>query len=176
MISKFLVVTAAHCVEGPDDIERKKPEDSTFYIGKNNIESLISEGHYVTSTAKHLLLHPLWKRSKKKFDNDVAVAVLLREVTFNQLVKPICLWRNSQSFEDMIGRKGIVAGWGKTELSSISKAHAIYAEIPVVSHSTCLFSDASFRSILSENSFCAGVDKSDIGSCSGDSGKSMIIK
>jgi hypothetical protein len=49
LISKKLVVTAAHCIlEKRANNIPKSAQDSTFYIGKTNINSLLGETNYVS--------------------------------------------------------------------------------------------------------------------------------
>lgn len=175
LISRKLVITAAHCIQEPGESETRKPELSTFYLGKNNIESLFGEAHYVASIAVQFLMHPLWNKGDKLFEHDIATVVLIREIEFNQFVLPICIHKSSNSYTDVIGKTGLVAGWGKTEFGDISVPSAIYTKIPVVSHEECLKSDRRFFDILSEHSFCAGIKNSDTGPCSGDSGKLHLV-
>lgn len=165
LVSQKIVITAAHCIHNKDDAEVRKPEASTFYFGKNNLDSLIGEKGYILSTALYLYVHPEWDTGETLFSNDIAIAVLQRSIMFSYFVKPICIWRNTQSYKDMIGKEGTIAGWGKTDFHSISTSTAIFVKLPVVSNEDCLRSDVRFFSILSEKSFCAGIRNSDKGPC-----------
>lgn len=176
LISKRLVITAAHCVEEPSEGgESRRPELSTFYLGKNNLESLIGEKDYISSTAKELIVHPHWKRSEKEYDNDIAIAVLVQMIEFNKYVKPICIWRKTNSYEDIINKQGVVAGWGKIDSDSISSKTAMFVKLPAVSNEKCLKSDREFQRILGENAFCGGELKINRGPCSGDSGAMKVF-
>lgn len=171
LISQKLVVTAAHCIQNKDDAEIRRPEASTFYFGKNNLDALIGEKGYVLSTALYLYVHPNWDSGEVLFSNDIAIAVLQRAVVFSFYVKPICIWRKTQSYEDMVQKDGAVAGWGKTDFESISTSTAMLVKLPVVTNEECLRSDGRFFKILSDKSFCAGYQNMNKGPCSGDSGE-----
>lgn len=174
LISPKLVTTAAHCVEDTEeDSIVRVPEHSIFYIGKNNLETLTGEMKYITSPAKSLHVHPDWKKGTKRYtyDNDIAIAVMAKKIEFNSFIKPICIWRETFSYEDIIDKEGTVVGWGKTDNDQdISSSAAMYAKIPVVSNEKCLRSNSEFAKILGDNAFCAGVRYSNAGPCLGDSG------
>lgn len=110
MISTKLIVTAAHCVRSKKESYTRKAEEATFYIGKHNLESLNGEQNYIVSGVTQLIVHPNWDPNDDKYDADIAVAVLLRKVPFSKFVKPICLWTATNSYQDLVGKKGIVAG------------------------------------------------------------------
>lgn len=78
-----------------------------------------------------------------------------KPVTFSEKIRPICLWKFSDSLDDLINTRGTVAGWGMDETNAtvqISK----FAQIPVVSQFDCLKADQAFREITSDKTFCAG--------------------
>lgn len=167
-------MTAAHCVQDKNEMYERKPEESTFYIGKHNLEALGGESGFVYSGVAQLIVHPSWNHTDDRYDADIAIAVLVRTVTFNRFVKPICLWQETTDFQDLIGKKGVVAGWGKTELAVLSTVTPKWIEIPVVSDSECLRSKMVFSQLTSNRTFCGGDLTGHRGPCSGDSGKFII--
>lgn len=175
LISQRLVITAAHCVQNKNDAEVRKPELSTFYVGKNNLDALVGENGYVVSNALYLYVHPNWNSGEVLFTNDIAIAVLQNTIQFTIFVKPICIWRKTRTYRDVIGRNGLVAGWGKSEFESISSSSPIFVELPIVSNEDCLRSDIRLSKIVSKQSFCAGIKDSKKGPCNGDSGKSIEV-
>lgn len=175
LISQRLVITAAHCVHNKNDAEVRKPELSTFYIGKNNLDALVGENGYVVSNALYLYVHPNWNSGEVLFTNDIAIAVLQNTIQFTIFVKPICIWRKTRTYRDVIGRSGLVAGWGKSEFESISSSSPMYVELPIVSNEDCLRSDMRLSKIVSRQSFCAGIKDSNKGPCNGDSGKTIAV-
>lgn len=174
LISTKVVVTAAHCVQEKSSSMRRLAKYSTFFIGKHNLDSLF-EKDYQTSVASELLTHPEWNPNNGRYLGDIAIAVLANTISFNKYVQPICIWRGSQSSDDIDGKEGIVAGWGKTELNAVSTSKPLYTKIPALTSFKCIQSDNAFNAIVSEKSFCAGLKGSNTGPCNGDSGKLITV-
>jgi secreted trypsin-like serine protease len=175
LISTKLVVTAAHCIQNKNDELVRKPEDSLFYFGKHNLDSL-SEKNYVVSGVNQFFIHPNWDYKNDRYDADIAMVILTKKITFSKFIQPICLWTATNSFEDLIGKSGTVAGWGKTEFKAISSNAPKYTELSVVKEGTCLRSHTTFSKITSERTFCAGNQDDETGPCTGDSGGGFIVK
>lgn len=169
MVSTKVIVTAAHCIQNKDDHTVKRPEDSQFYLGKHSLETL-HEQYFTTSGVSQFVVHPDWRYSDKRYDADIAIAILVRTVSFNKFVKPICMWSGS-SYEDLVGRRGTIVGWGKTEYSAVASDKPKWAEITVVSAATCLRSNSAFNKLTSDRTFCAGERDGRTGPCNGDSGE-----
>lgn len=110
MISPKLVLTAAHCIQSKNNPVKRSPEKASFFIGKYNLESLVGDQNHVTSSATQFIIHPQWNFRDSRYDADIAIAVLLRTVQFSKFIQPICLWTASNSYEDLIGRAGTIAG------------------------------------------------------------------
>lgn len=170
-MSTKLIVTAAHCIQNKKDFYRRKAEEASFYIGKLNLESLSGEQSYVVSGVTQFLIHPDWNFNDDRYDADIALAVLARTISFTKYVKPICLWTSSTSYEDLVGLKGTVAGWGRTEFKAVSTDRPNWVELEVVSEATCLRSNRVMIELTSERTFCAGNREDRSGPCSGDSGE-----
>lgn len=178
LISARLIITAAHCVreKTSNNIPDRKPEDSIFYVGKSNIDSLIGESDYIVSIAEQLIVHPDWSSTTQDYDSDIAIAVLVKTIAFNRHIKPICIWRETNSYRDIVGQFGWVAGWGKTDYEAYHTDQPIYAAVPVVDGETCLLSDRNLAAIASRKTFCAGGRAANGGPCTGDSGKKIQSK
>ena len=170
-----LIVTAAHCVQGKFDNYLLKPEEAFFHLGKHNLNALTGD-FVVTSGVSQFFVHPYWNWNSKQYDGDIAIAVLIRTIFFNSFVRPICLWTRSNSFQDLVGRKGKVAGWGKTDPLSEAAETPQYGEITVVDTVTCLRSNAGFNEITSDRTFCAGDRAAGKGPCNGDSGGAFSVE
>lgn len=175
LINQKVVVTAAHCIQDKRASQPYKAEEATFHLGRHNFENL-NEPNFVLSGVSQLIMHPDWDIYDSHFDADIAIAVLVKTISFNKFIKPICLWTSTSSFEDIIGLKATVAGWGKTEWSAVSTTHPNWADIPVVSEVKCLRSNSVFNSVTSERTFCAGDRDGVTSPCSGDSGGGLIVK
>lgn len=169
LVSSNIVVTAAHCIQNKYESIRRK-EDSTFYLGKYQLESL-SERNVVVAGVTQLIVHPSWNYNDERFDADIAIAVLLNKIPISKFIRPICLWRSTSSFTDIVGKNGVIAGWGKTEFTAISTSSPKWAKLPVVDTQSCIRSNSKFKRLISERTFCAGKTGDGRGPCSGDSGK-----
>lgn len=99
---------------------------------------------------------------------------MLTPVQFTQFIKPICLWTKSPSYNDIVGRNGIIAGWGKTEFRATTTATPQWTVIPVVNEGTCVRSNKVFSEVTSSRTFCAGNRLGNTGPCAGDSGKFFL--
>lgn len=176
MISTKLIVTAAHCVQEKNEERLRKAEEATFYLGIHNIMQATSEQNYIMTGVTQLIVHPDWNAFDEKYDADIAIAVLLRTIEFTKFVRPVCLWTSTQSYEDLIGKSGYIAGWGKTEFSAVASSIPKWAWIPVVSMDTCLRSNYAFSTLTSSRTFCAGTRTGTRGPCNGDSGGAFVVK
>lgn len=170
LISSKIVVTAAHCVHEKAMTLKKKAEDALFYLGKYFIDTLANEQNFIVSAVNQFEVHPQWKSYDEKYDADIAIAILTKTVQFNKFVQPICLWTATTNYEDLIGRSGVIAGWGKTETSAITSPELRWTEISVVSFQSCILSNTKFSLFVSGRTFCAGNRIDGNGPCNGDSG------
>lgn len=110
LISTKLIVTAAHCIQNKGESSGRNADEALFYIGKHNLESLSSERNYIMTGVKQFIIHPDWDQTDDRYDADIAIAVLLRTIPFSKFIKPICLWTETTSYDDIIGQKGVVVG------------------------------------------------------------------
>lgn len=175
LVSTKLIVTAAHCVQSKRDSLAKKADEASFYMGKHNLESLSGEPNYIVSGVTQFILHPDWNINDDRYDADIAIAVLLRTISFTKFVKSICLWTSTSSSDDIVGKKGVVAGWGKTEFDAVSTAQPNWALLPVVTTLTCIRSNDAFNTLTSERTFCAGDRSGKTGPCLGEIDLILIV-
>lgn len=66
LVSKRIVVTAAHCIQDKQQSERRSASDSTFYLGKHNLDSS-HENNYQMSVASELHMHPEWNPNERRY-------------------------------------------------------------------------------------------------------------
>lgn len=138
-----------------------------------------------------IILHPEF--GAMDLNNDIAIVRLSTNATFNKYVRPVCLWKSNQLEQThVIGKHGLVIGWGRTETGQTSN-ELRQASMPVISWGACLESNHGGR-YLTERSFCAGARNglfdskqecvtlnslvwlSGTSICSGDSGGSMTFE
>lgn len=91
--------------------------------------NLFNEQFIFVSAVSEFILHPDWKHDDMRYDADIAIAVMVRSVTFTKFVKPICLWTSTSSYSDIVGSKGVIAGWGKTESSAEPSPRPKWTEV-----------------------------------------------
>jgi secreted trypsin-like serine protease len=175
LVSSKLVITAAHCVQSKQEYSARKAEEATFYLGKHNIE-LLSEQNYIMSPVTQFAVHPDWDTNDDRYDADIAIAVLTRKISFNKFMIPICLWTSTSNTDDLVGKTGVIAGWGKTEINALTSPIPKWAEIPVVNLLTCIRSNDAFNKLTSDRTFCAGNKVEGSGPCNGDSGQNTDRK
>lgn len=175
LVSAKLVVTAAHCIQNKKDPTKRNAADSTFYLGKHNLDSL-REQNVVVAGVTQLIVHPDWRYNDDRFDADIAIAVLLNNVPFSKFIRPICLWTSTNSFNDIVGKNGVIAGWGNTEEGAISTSSPKWTELPIVDLLSCIRSNSAFNDLTSDRTFCAGKTRDGRGPCNGDSGEIIFPK
>lgn len=191
LISTRLVITAAHCVHNKGSSRPNKAEEATFYLGKYHINK-ISETHDWMLGVERFEIHEDWDSNDLSYDADIAIAILRQTITFTAYIKAICLWTSTTSYEDLVSKTGIVAGWGRTEDSADASDRPKFSKVPVVSSDRCLRSDSAFGKLTSDRTFCGGsrlvsrssrkkklielIFRTNEGPCNGDSGGGLIIK
>jgi len=103
-----------------------------------------------------IVMHPDYKPHHHKFDADLAMIFLEREVEFTRNIKPVCL--PSADLENYSGY-GTVVGWGRTEDSVNFGDHSDIPKqksIQAVNDSFCYTEDDEIAKISSLRTFCAG--------------------
>ncbi|KAG4065746.1 hypothetical protein HA402_012424 [Bradysia odoriphaga] len=151
VISSNSVLTAAHCVSRFG--EPMQSNQILVSLGRLNLDVHESSGQNFTVT--EVIIHPDFKFTD--LNNDIAILRLSTHATYNNYVQPICMWpSNKKDLSEIVGRAGMVVGWGQTETGEVSRVLR-QASIPVVSFFTCLVSNRGFYgNFLSETNFCAG--------------------
>lgn len=104
----------------------------------------------------------------RSYEGDIAIAILKRQITFSDKVRPICLPSLGDSIMNV---KGTVAGWGFDESNSIGGRLKL-TRLSVISNSKCVEEDNLFSYMLSSKSFCT--EKSRSAPCEGK--KVKLIK
>jgi len=174
LLNNQYVATAAHCVH------QAKLSQITVHLGefdtkntKKVFEPLESESYRV----EHITLHPDFRYMLTQPDRfDVAVLKLDRPVDYQDNILPICL---PTSDYDLVGKIGVVAGWGKTDNSFGKTGTNILHKVlvPIIENDRCRawHRDKAIAVQLHEEMFCAGhkVGKQD--ACLGDSGGPLVI-
>ncbi|XP_055380278.1 serine proteinase stubble isoform X2 [Condylostylus longicornis] len=149
------IATAAHCIQQAD------LDDIVVYLGELDTqnsgfitEPIPSEKHRVT----HKFVHPKFKFRITQPDRyDIALLKLAKSTGYSSHILPICLPIKPI---EIIGKKGLIAGWGKTAAQMGHTGTNILqaATVPIISTSDCLrwHRKKSIRVELFNEMFCAG--------------------
>lgn len=175
LVSKRIVVTAAHCVYTGSRMFNA--HEVVVSLGRQNIRKWQLDDGAVMREAIIVTYHPdFMRQNTQSYDADIAVIVLRTEVEYNKFIRPICLWRGTKDIQSIEGKLGRVVGWGKDpESNQILTSEPKEIDIPIVSQENCFSSHPVIQRIASNRTFCAG-RRDDTGPCNGDSGGALAIK
>jgi len=169
LISPWHVLTAAHCIEHPNDCWR-------YSVGIGMHHGDIGDGTRIF--IHHINNHPAYNPNHcgVKLPNiDYSVLHLITPFTLNNKVQPACLPDNSMFYDFLVGKNLTVSGWGSPHRSLLHKA-----TYPAVSNLDCIriawkcidYIDCKNNcKLITSNMFCAGYPKNRPASTGeGDSG------
>ncbi|KAL7041370.1 hypothetical protein ACKWTF_000747 [Chironomus riparius] len=110
LISKFFILTAAHCVNS----ELKKPK--VILLGKT---SLNDDDHLksIKISIREVFIHPKFT-SRKKYD-DIALIKMVSPVAFTKYIKPACLYTKT----GLLTEASIITGFGVNETQSVKSTN-----------------------------------------------------
>ncbi|XP_075984691.1 venom serine protease Bi-VSP-like [Anticarsia gemmatalis] len=168
LVSSRHVLTAAHCIHNHED---------DLYVVRLGELDLAREDEGATPVdvlIKQKIKHEQYSASA--YTNDIAVLILERDVQFTDLIRPICIPKDSEmrarSFEDY---NPLIAGWGQTEFRGPSATHLQVLQLPVVSNDFCKQAYSAYKAQqIDQRVLCAGFKKGGKDSCQGDSGGPLM--
>ncbi|XP_059486551.1 coagulation factor VII-like isoform X2 [Neocloeon triangulifer] len=175
LISKTTLVTAAHCLF-MNDGSMIKSSQLKIVLGIHNAEEL-AENYRQNFMVSKLLVHPDYSQTKKDYQNDIALIILVSEVLVNYYMRPICLWNFGYELSRIANKTGTLVGLGyttETDYPGILQE----AQLKVVSNEDCYESSRSFFSynLRPTKNFCAGFPENHTGACNGDSGGGFVLE
>jgi Trypsin len=109
LVSKRVIVTAAHVIQNKNDKNRRVLEDFTIYMGKYSINDLNEKG-YVARQVENFFKHPDWNPAEDNYNGDIAIIILTTYVEFSKYIIPLCIYDQTQDYNDILGKKGTIAG------------------------------------------------------------------
>ncbi|XP_058446574.1 serine protease gd-like isoform X3 [Malaya genurostris] len=171
LISARFSLTAAHCVALEKSRQPVESGSLLVYFGKTNLKQW--NGPEQDAKIDRVLIHPDY--NYERFFADIALLKQKDDVRFSHFVRPACLWNFDEDYKILINKVGFVPGWGYNEKGLVSEQLS-FAQMPVVAHETCIWSNRDFFSkVTSNTSFCAGF-RNGTSVCNGDSGGGMVFK
>ncbi|XP_037518747.1 venom serine protease 34 [Rhipicephalus sanguineus] len=150
LVSRSHVLTAAHCCDGQKSLSVK-----------TGVHRLTDGPHQAVHRCH---MHPHYR--KRNLVNDIALLELTVSVNYNEFQRPICLPLDAK---DMVGKDGVIAGWGRESYGGRDRQTPKEANVPFVAQSECT---TKYGAIILESNICAGGDVED--ACQGDSGGPLM--
>ena len=181
IVTRGIIVTAAHCFVGFIKANRTELIPTHVRVGANRIDSKFSEDRKI----KEYIVHPNYMFPAFYFD--IALILLEEDLIFSSRISPICLPETSQSHPGANSAIS-VQGWGKDVGGSFGKKVS-EANVAIRSKSECdfKFRHAGFHlndtvyalmpHLSDDTTFCADATiSSQMGTCVGDSGGPALQK
>ncbi|KAI5646907.1 trypsin domain-containing protein [Phthorimaea operculella] len=161
VLTKEYVLTAAHCV-------RKLKRTKIRVILGDHDQTITTESAAIMRAVTSIVRHRSFDADS--YNNDIALLKLRKPITFNKIIKPVCL---PPANLEPAGKQGIVVGWGRTSEGGQLPAIVQEVKVPILSLSQCR--GMKYRaSRITNNMLCAGRASTD--SCQGDSGGPLLVQ
>ncbi|XP_065361312.1 uncharacterized protein LOC135954976 isoform X3 [Calliphora vicina] len=163
IISKKLILTAAHCLAG-------YPKGS-YFVRMGDHYANIAESSEVDSNIENWYIHEKF-RDQKHMNNDIALILLKNPVRFNDYVQPICLPEKGATLET--NRLCTISGWGSIKSGTSTPSNILRsAQVPVLADDVCHQKNV-YANAMTEGMFCAGFLDESADACDGDSGGPLV--
>lgn len=121
---------------------------------------------------KKIIVHPSY--NKTSFASDIALLKMEQPAYTTDTVRPICLWKGPSELSNVVGKEGIVVGWGWNERGELSD-QLVKTGMPIVDTLTCIRSNPEFfAKFTNDYNFCGGF-RNGSSACNGDSGGGLAI-
>ncbi|XP_037729713.1 melanization protease 1 [Drosophila subpulchrella] len=182
LINNRYVLTAAHCVSAiPSDWQltgarlgewdaSTNPDCTTGKNGRRDCND-----PYIDCPVVERIPHPQYPGNSRDQLHDIALLRLQDEVKYTDFISPVCLPSLASQRNDIfLGRKVVVAGWGRTETNFTSNIK-LKADLDPVSTDVCNQRYSSQRRTVTANQLCAGGVEG-VDSCRGDSGGPLLLE
>ncbi|XP_055856091.1 trypsin beta-like [Episyrphus balteatus] len=159
VISKCLILTAAHCLMGTP-------------IGTLSIRagsSRHASGGQVRKISRIILNS---EYNAKTSNNDIGIMKLRAPLILNQFITPVGI---ASDYWPAAGTSCQVTGWGVTRESSENPANKLReVTVQIVSQGKCKWDYNRKRIKITENMICAGATNGGKDACQGDSGGPLV--
>lgn len=121
---------AAHCLKiSPESNDTLPANVLVVALGRFTLRNWREAGTVSREIATYIM-HPDYAHTDSG-DADLAIMILRTSVDYSPVIKPICLWTDSISLDNVIGKNGIVVGWGLDEHGNYT-ADPRLVSVPIV--------------------------------------------
>ncbi|XP_063919441.1 uncharacterized protein LOC135134643 isoform X2 [Zophobas morio] len=177
LISRRIVVTAAHCIADENGNLLDK-ENYVIAVAKyyRNFEDRRDHNEAQFSELEAMFVSEIYRGNVQNFMGDIAVLVSKKTFTLSRRVQPVCLDvnQNSNIAADDIG---YVIGWGYTVENAIPSEVLKELKIPLVSHLNCQNNlPEDYEVYVTFDKICAGYLDKGLSICKGDGGGGLVFK
>uniref|UniRef100_A0A182PJH1 Peptidase S1 domain-containing protein n=1 Tax=Anopheles epiroticus TaxID=199890 RepID=A0A182PJH1_9DIPT len=167
LIHPKFVLTAAHTL--------KKPDRFVARFGEWNMQSDAEMYPSQDIGIKEHIIHPSY-RDICNPDNDIALAVLKRNVIYTEHIRPICLPGPKDAFDN---QRCIATGWGLDVRTEQRAPLMKRIELPVVPRHRCQVlyrvAETNYEFQLHRSAMCAGGEEG-VDTCDGDGGSPLACQ
>ncbi|XP_059484211.1 trypsin-1-like [Neocloeon triangulifer] len=145
IINDRYVLTAAHCYD-----KKILIEDIKIIIGEH--DRCRQDRVTVIMSVDKMIIHPAFRQVD--FFADIMLLRLSMRITFNRVIRPICLPPQGLSFEN---NWAIVSGWGTQNSSGSLQCTLKQATVPIISQQECALKSKYPPNAVHATLFCAGL-------------------
>lgn len=111
-------------------------------------------------------VHEKWNFNSNRYDSDIAILFTETKIRISTVIFPICL-PTQDELRVFNVKKGIVAGWGKSESAARHESIPRHTTIDIIENEDCYLNDTRIAAISSRNTFCGGSNFTS-GPCNGE--------
>ncbi|XP_071637572.1 trypsin epsilon-like isoform X1 [Temnothorax longispinosus] len=162
IISRYYILTAAHCVENLESIEASTISANVGLIN-------IRDPHAV-HPIESFYIHEGYNRDGN-WMNDIALLKLESPITYSHFVRPVILRQNKTI---PAGTKVVVSGFGKSSFEGGTTTQLYVSDIEVVNNDYCRDAYRNSKNIY-DTHICVNDEKEKKGSCQYDSGSPLAL-
>ncbi|KAF2882838.1 hypothetical protein ILUMI_23350 [Ignelater luminosus] len=170
LVSKYHVLTAAHCVALQNSQQILNPKHLVVYLGKYYLRQF-SRPAVQDRPVSEIILHPQY--NPQTYANDIALVKFTAAAAITDYVRPICLWQDSLDFSSVLNKQGNVVGWGFDKTGKATE-QLVQTKMSVVSQETCTSFSNFYYQFISSSTYCSKF-KDGTSTCNGDSGSGMVF-
>ncbi|CAG9789268.1 unnamed protein product [Diatraea saccharalis] len=177
LISEWYVLTAAHCVSFLGErLKFKGVVLGEYDVRKDPDCERIEEQQFCAPSVRNVSVETVVAHkgySPQTLVDDIALLRLSEPADFNlESMSPVCLpFTSKLQTEDLVGRSGIVAGWGATE-DGLQSPVLLSVDLPIVGNKECQDAYNGNPRIYDRQLCAGGIQDKD--SCGGDSGGPLM--